>query len=68
MYEIRKINNHYYIFKRYLFFFWKVVPDAGFHYLPFVIGHDNIEVVKRILKKHYKYVIQMLYICSVLSC
>lgn len=55
MYEIRKINNHYYIFKRYLFFWWKVVPDAGFHYLPFVIGHDNIEVVKRILKKYYNY-------------
>ena len=55
MYEIRKINNHYYIFKRYLFFWWKVMPDAGFHYLPFVAGHDNIEVVKRILKKHYNY-------------
>ena len=38
-----------------MFFWWKLVPDAGFHYLPFVIGHDNIEVVKRILKKHYNY-------------
>jgi hypothetical protein len=55
MYEIRKINDHYYIFKRYLFFFWKAVPDAGFHYIPFVIGHDNIDVVKRILKKYYNY-------------
>ena len=54
MYEIRKEGQLYFIYKRYLFFFWRKMPDSGFAYKKFIKGHTVLPIIKRVLQSHYR--------------